>query len=83
MTKPEVVKGYAYALVDCASHGSFNSWFQIGFCEMPVKNRIKNVLNYKKFGKLINIFILAACILVLAACSTNSPKDNTSTPNKN
>ena len=77
MTKPEVVKGYAYALVDCASHGSFNSWFQIGFCETPVKNRIKNVLNYKKFGKLINIFILAACILVLAACSTNSPKDNT------
>ncbi len=77
MTKPEVVKGYAYALVDCASHGSFNAWFQIGFCETPVKNRIKNVLNYKKYGKLINIFTLAACMLVLAACSTNSPKDNT------
>ena len=77
MTKPEVVKGYAYALVDCASRGNFNAWFQIGFCEMPVKNRIKNVLNYKKCGRFINIFILAACILVLAACSTNSPKDNT------
>lgn len=77
MTKPEVVKGYAYALVDCASHGNFNAWFQIGFCETPVKNRIKNVLNYKKCGKFINIFILAVCMLVLAACSTDSPKDNT------
>ena len=77
MTKPEVVRGYAYALVDCASQGKFNTWFQIGFCETPLKNRVKNVLNYKKCGKLINIFILAACILVLAACSTNSPKDNT------
>ena len=77
MTKPEVVKGYAYALVDCASRGNFNAWFQLGFCEMPVKNRIKNVLNYKKCGKFINIFILAVCMLVLAACSTDSPKGNT------
>lgn len=72
MSECEVVKGYSYALLNCASHGSFNGLFQLGFGEMSVKKRIKNVLKYKKYGGLITAAVLLVCIFVLAACGTNS-----------
>lgn len=84
-TELEVVKGYSYALLSCASQGSFNTFFQLGFGEMPVKERIKNVLKYKKYNPVVTAVLLIFCIFVLVACSTNSKKqenypENTTNP---
>ncbi len=72
MSESEIVKGYSYALLNCASHGSFNSLFGLGFGELSVEKRIKNVLKYKKYGVLITVALILVCAIVLVACTTNS-----------
>lgn len=87
MSESEVVKRYSYALLNCASHGRFNTLFQLGFGEMSVKDRIRNVLKYKKFGWIVTAVMICVCGAVLAACGTNSKVDtqeveNPITPDK-
>lgn len=87
MSESEVVKRYSYALLNCASHGRFNALFQLGFGEMSVKGRIRNVLKYKKFGWIVTAVMICVCSVVLAACGTNSKIDaqeveNPITPDK-
>lgn len=72
MSESEIVKGYSYALLNCASHGSFNSLFGLGFGELSVEKRIKNVLKYKKYGVFITVALIMVCAIVLVACTTNS-----------
>ena len=71
MSENEVVKSYAYALLNCASQGRFSAFTRLGFGEMPVKGRIKNVLKHKKSGWFITAAMIILCAVVLAACGTN------------
>ncbi len=72
MSESDVVKGYSYALLNCASQGSFGALFQLGFGELRVRDRIKNVLKYKKYGWFITAALVFVCMFVLVACGTNS-----------
>ena len=76
MSECEVVKRYSYALLNCASHGRFNALFQPGFGEASVKGRIKNALKYKKFSRIVTAVMVGVCVIVLAACGTNSKDDS-------
>lgn len=87
MSECEVVKRYSYALLNCASHGRFNALFQPGFGEVSVKGRIKNALKYKKFSRIVTAVMVGICVIVLAACGTNSKDgsqkvENPMTPEK-
>lgn len=76
MSECEVVKRYSYALLNCASHGKFNALFQLGFGEVSVKGRIRNALKYKKFSRIVTAVMVCVCVIVLAACGTNSKDDS-------
>lgn len=64
-------KAYSYALLNCASAGRFPAPGPLCFGDISVKGRIKNVLNYRKPKKAVNVLAMLLCMLVLAACSAD------------
>ncbi len=69
----EEKKAYSTALLDCSIPRRMISACPLAFGEVNVKNRIKNVLNYKKPAFWIIIIAIAACI-VAAVCLLTDPK---------
>lgn len=64
-------KDYSYALLSCAAAGRFPAPGPLCFGDISVKGRIKNVLNYRKPKKVMNVIAVVLCMGVLAACSAN------------
>jgi hypothetical protein len=47
------------------------------FCKAEVKNRVMNIVHFKKGTKVTTIVILAAVLVLAAACALNSKSDST------
>ncbi|MBQ7638688.1 MAG: M56 family metallopeptidase [Clostridia bacterium] len=70
----EELKAYSGALLSLSVSRRFISACPVAFGETNVKNRIKNVLSYKKPAFWIIIAALAACLAV-AVCLLTDPKE--------
>ncbi len=69
----EEKKAYSTALLDCSIPRRMISACPLAFGEVNVKNRIKNVLNYKKPAFWIIVVAIIACIIA-AVCLLTDPK---------
>lgn len=69
-----ICKEYSYALLKCAAAGHFPLPGILAFGRTSVKERIVNVLDYKKPKRIVTISAMVLCAVVLAACSAN-PKE--------
>lgn len=70
----ETRKEYAHALLDCAVNRRRIAACPLAFGEVSVKNRIKNVMNYKKPAFWVIILAVVACI-VAAVCFLTNPEN--------
>lgn len=66
-------KEYAKALLECSINCNRIAAYPLAFGEVNVKERIKNVLGYKKPAFWTIIFAAAVCIIV-AVCFLTNPK---------
>lgn len=66
---------YSQALLDCNVHRRVIAACPLAFGETGVKNRIKNVLNYKKPAFRVIVIAVIICIAV-AICFMTDPKKN-------
>ena len=69
----ESLAAYSQALLDCSFPRRRIAACPLAFGEVGVKERVKNVLNYKKPAFWLIIIAAAACI-VLAVCFLTDPK---------
>ena len=69
-----ICKEYSYALLKCAAAGHFPLPGILAFGRTSVKERIVNVLDYKKPKRIVTLSAMILCAVVLAACSAN-PKE--------
>lgn len=67
-------KAYSEALLSCSVSQRMIAACPLAFGEVGVRERIKNVLNYKKPAFWIIIAAVAACV-VLAVCFLTNPKE--------
>ncbi|MDE7311590.1 MAG: hypothetical protein K2N87_08260 [Eubacterium sp.] len=67
-------KAYSQALLSCSKAHASVTACPVAFGEIGVKDRVKNVLNYKKPGIFILIAAAAVCVIV-TACFTTEAKD--------
>ena len=67
---------YSQALLSCATRHRVITVCPLAFGEIGVKERVKNVLNYKKAGFWIIIVTVVACIVV-AVCFLTGPEKET------
>ncbi|MDO4581860.1 MAG: M56 family metallopeptidase, partial [Bacillota bacterium] len=68
-------KAYSEALLKCSVPHKLISACPLAFGEVGVKQRVKNVLNYKKLAFWVIVTAVAAC-LVVAVCFLTDPVDN-------
>jgi len=73
-------KSYSLALLNCAVEHQNIIMCPVAFGEVSIKERVKNVLNYKKPAFWIIIVALIACIIA-AICLLSNPKDKDSENN--
>lgn len=71
----ETRKEYATALLECAVNRRRIAACPLAFGEVSVKNRIRNVMNYKKPAFWVIILAVVACI-VAAVCFLTNPETN-------
>lgn len=71
----EYKRSYSEALVKCSLPRSSIAACPIAFCEAGIKERVKNVLNYKKPTLYIIIAAVIICA-VLAVCFLTNPRKN-------
>ncbi len=64
-----IKKEYSTALINCSVPRELNGFSTLAFGEKAVKERVINVLGYKKPGFLTMVIGLTASALVLAACA--------------
>ncbi len=76
----ELIASYSQALLACASQRRRITACPIAFGETDVKQRIKNVLNYKKPALWIVCISVIACIAV-AVCFLTNPNEEKSNEN--
>lgn len=72
-------KFYSAALLTCSTHTVRIAACPVAFGEVSVKQRIKNVLNYRKPAFWITIVALVL-VVVVAVCFLTSPKDQLDVP---
>ena len=70
-------KSYSAALLSCSAHRHAIAACPVAFGEVSVKERIKNVLNYKKPAFWI-ILITVVAIILVAVCFLTNPADQQS-----
>lgn len=75
-----VKKIYSNALLSFASGKSFPMPSPLSFSEGSVKERIKNVLSFKKPKAVISVIAIALCSVLLVACAAN-PKETVTKEN--
>jgi len=76
----EAKKPYAEALVNCSVPKRMISACPLAFGESGVKERVRNVLNYKKPAFWIIVVAIVACIVVAVCFLTNPKEDKEKTP---
>ena len=84
----ELRKAYAISIVSYAKAGNnSNKKYMVtplgfsknAFCKAEVKKRVMNIVNFKKGTKVTTIVILAAVLVLAAACALNSKPDSKET----
>ena len=82
----ELRKAYAISIVSYAkASNNSNKKYMVtplgfsknAFCKAEVKNRVMNIVHFKKGTKVTTIVILAAVLVLAAACALNSKPDST------
>lgn len=69
-------KAYSQALLSCSAARPSAPVYPVAFGEIGVKNRVKNILNYKKPGILIVAAAAVVCVIVTACFTTESKGSN-------
>ena len=81
----DVRRSYSLSLLSFAENRRFPSPNPLAFGETGVKDRVKNVMTFRKAKVWVSVAAAAACLLVAAACSANpaqgSGPASTGTPN--
>ena len=84
----ELRKAYAISIVSYAkASNNSNKKYMVtplgfsknAFCKAEVKKRVMNIVNFKKGTKVTTIVILAAVLVLAAACALNSKPDSKET----
>lgn len=68
-------KQYSIALLECSTGRRLVTVCPLAFGEVGVKERVKNVLNYKKPAFWIIVLAVAACAVVTVCFATNPKQD--------
>ena len=74
-------KQYSAALLECSTGRRLVAICPLAFGEVDVKERVKNVLNYKKPAFWLIVVAVVACGVVTACFATNPVTEEPSTPN--
>lgn len=74
-------KQYSTALLECSTGRWLVSICPLAFGEIGVKERVKNVLNYKKPAFWIVVVAIIACAMVTVCFATNPATADPGTPN--
>ena len=74
-------KQYSTALLECNAQRRLVTIWPLAFGEVGVKERVKNVLNYKKPTFWVIVVAVVACAVVAVCFATNPVTAEPSTPN--
>lgn len=74
-------KQYSTVLLECSTQRRLVTICPLAFGEVGVKERVKNVLNYKKPAFWIIVVAVAACAVVTVCFATNPVTAEPNTPN--
>ena len=74
-------KQYSAALLECSAGWRLVTVCPLAFGEVGVKERVKNVLNYKKPAFWLIVVAVVACGVVTVCFATNPVTEEPSTPN--
>ena len=69
---------YSYSLLTIATNRRFPAATPLAFAETGVKERMINVLKWKKPKKWVSVVAVMVCVILLISCTTN-PKVNDTT----
>ena len=72
---PDGKKQYSIALLECSTGRRLVTICPLAFGEVSVKERVKNVLNYKKPAFWVIVVAVAACAVVTVCFATNPKQD--------
>ena len=74
-------KQYSTALLECNAQRRLVTICPLAFGEVGVKERVKNVLNYKKPAFWVIVLAIVACVVVTVCFATNPATSEPNTPN--
>ena len=74
-------KHYSTALLECSTQRRLVAICPLAFGEVGVKERVKNVLNYKKPAFWVIAAAVVACAVVTVCFATNPVTEKSNTPN--
>lgn len=67
---------YSYSLLTIATNRRFPAATPLAFAESGVKERMINVLNWKKPKKWVSVVAVLVCVILLISCATNPKVTN-------
>lgn len=79
-TSEDLKREYSNSLLSFAANRRIPVASPLAFGESSIKERIKNVLRFKKPGKGVTVTAIAICALAAAACAANPAKESTDIP---
>ena len=68
---------YSYSLLTIAMNRRFPAATPLAFAETGVKERMINVLNWKKPKKWVSVVAVMVCVILLISCATNPTVNDT------
>ena len=74
-------KQYSTALLECSAQRRLVTICPLAFGKVGVKERVKNVLNYKKPAFWVIVLAIVACAVVTVCFATNPATSEPTTPN--
>ena len=76
----EIAKDYGTALLSFSTGHRFSLASPLAFGESSIKERILNVMRYRKASRIVTVLAAAVCIVALAACGTNGTQPSEPSP---
>lgn len=73
-------QAYSKALLTCAVNCQTIAAYPVAFGEIGVKNRVKNILNYKKANFWVLLTAVVVCVIVTVCFATETKSQNISQP---
>ena len=79
----EITKDYGTALLSFSTGHRFSLASPLAFGESSIKERILNVMRYRKASRIVTVLAAVVCMAVLAACGTNGTQPSEPSPAAN